>query len=95
MKVADLDTDCTYIICPKPTCRLFWKPDGACPCDGQCPYQEKQKLVVAFSCGHMEVLPGGDSMLRRIDHPCTDSTTKTTFVRASGRYRLLYELPEE
>lgn len=97
MKISELADDRTYIICPDRTCKLFWEPDVLCSCEGKCPKQEEQKLVVKFDCGHIVVLPGGDSWARRIDHFCPDNqwpATASSYVRMSLRYTLLYDMPD-
>ncbi|KKR41210.1 MAG: hypothetical protein UT75_C0001G0114 [Candidatus Yanofskybacteria bacterium GW2011_GWE2_40_11] len=80
----------TYIICPDKKCKLFWEPSVLVPCDGHCPRQSEQKLVIICrACEQNIVLDGGHFKIRRVDCKCGGSN----FGRMSGKYHLLYKLP--
>ncbi len=95
MKASELKDDVTYIICPEKSCRLFEVRGPERSCDGKCPFQEKQKLVVGCDCGGMVVLPGGHKSWYRVDHPHPEGGVGSTFARMSGKYFLLYKLPSK
>lgn len=58
MHTPKLEKNVTYIICPEKSCTLFWEATGPCPCDGSCPYQEKQKLlIICGGCNEIILLP--------------------------------------
>ena len=89
-----LKTDTTYIICPEKTCQLFWDTGTPFPCDGHCPFQERQKLMVLCPNCHARImLSGGSSRWQRINHQCPDGRVSANFCRMNGKYHLLYEVP--
>lgn len=92
---AEMDTDTTYIICPEKSCRLFWDTSQPVACDGHCPYQDRQQLIIICSaCGEMVTLPEGHHVAQRIDHQCPDGSTGMSF-RMGRKYELMYEVPQE
>jgi hypothetical protein len=96
MRKIEMQSDLTYIVCPEKTCRLFWDTTRSCPCDGNCPYERQQKLIIiCHNCREMIVLPGGTSRMLRIDHACKGKSGVAGNFRMSGRYRLIYEAPTE
>lgn len=84
----------TYIICPDRSCRLFYDTMQSCPCDGRCPKQKEERLVIVCSgCNETIVLPGGSHVFVRTDHLCANGHRTPNF-RMSGVYELLYEIPK-
>jgi hypothetical protein len=95
MKKAEMKENVTYVICPKKTCRLFWDVTGPIPCEGHCPHEDKQKLVIlCHNCEEMIVLPGGTHIFVRIDHQCKGQGGVASNFRMSGVYHLLYKIPK-
>jgi hypothetical protein len=92
----EMKVNVTYIICPEKTCRLFWDTitEGALSCDGYCPFKSKLQLaIICHNCLEIITLPGNHSMWARIDHKCPNGDLAGNF-RMSGKYHLLYKLPE-
>jgi hypothetical protein len=93
---SQLTTDTTHILCPDKTCTLFQKPNCRCPCENDCPHQEKRKLfVVCEGCG--KIIDATDtSLLQRVGHLCegVGGPVASSFARVSGKYELHYELPK-
>ena len=85
--------DGTILLCPDRNCTLFTKPNVLCPCERNCPHQEKLKKIVMCGCGELVVLSGNHSCLCRVDHNCNDGMTRCTFVRMNGKYRRVFEMP--
>ncbi len=93
MKVSELKSRVTYILCPDKTCRLFWQTDGPFPCEGHCPHEAKQKLIIrCHNCDGMIILDGGHCILCNIPHDCPNGDRPICF-RMDHAYHLLYELP--
>lgn len=79
----------TYIICPDKTCKLFWDPNGLVACDGNCPRESDQRLViVCHHCWQRITMPEGHRIFQRID--CRNCGAMN--FRMSGKYRLRYKL---
>lgn len=94
MKKGEMEVNVTYIICPEKSCKLFWNPEGSCPCDGNCNFENQLKFaIICHSCREIVVLPGNHHMFQRIDHKCPDGRLAANF-RMSGKYHLLYKLPK-
>lgn len=94
MKKSEMKPKITYIICPERTYKLFWDMTRACPCDGHCPFEEKQKLLVLCSnCNEMIILDGDYHLWMSIRHGPPTGCFATIF-RIGNTYRLLYEVPE-
>ena len=93
MKVSELEQDTTYVICPEPSCKLFWNTNCMCPCDGSCPYQDRERFVIqCHNCKEMIILPGNHSWMQHIPHNCPNGDHPLNFRSGSTHY-LLYELP--
>lgn len=90
----DMNTDTTYLLCPDPTCKLFWDTSRFTPCESECPMQDKLIKMIRCRCGEVIELPGDHSMLRRVDHEHGDGSRASNFQRMSGKYRIMYERPE-
>lgn len=90
----DMDRETTYLLCPDPTCKLFWDTSRFTPCENECPLQEKLIKMVRCYCGEVIELSGDHSMLRRVDHECANGDRASNFQQLSGKYRLMYQRPE-
>ena len=89
-KKSDMKEDITYILCPDPSCQLFFKPDCNIPCENNCPKQGEMKKIVFCRCGRVIVLNGHHCWMQRVD--CNDCGA-SLFFRMSGKYQLIYERP--
>ena len=88
----EFDLDSTYVICPDRACRLFWDATRPCPCDGACPQEDKQKLMVLCAeCKEPVYVGAGSRRYCRVDHAHGDGSVASTFARLSGKYFLLYD----
>ena len=88
--IAGMDSKTTYYLCPSPDCELFFTP-GNIPCEHDCPWESKMKKIIkCFSCGKLIILGGDHISWCRVDCDCGASN----FQRMSGRYRLIFEMPE-
>ncbi|MDD3101715.1 MAG: hypothetical protein PHE59_01040 [Patescibacteria group bacterium] len=95
MKISEMESGVTYIICPDKKCKLFWDTTRPCPCDGKCPHGKKVKLVIiCLNCHGMIVLPGNHCSWCRIDHACPNGMNAMNF-RMSGKYQLLHKMPRK
>ena len=90
MNVKEMKTDRTYLLCPDKNCKLLTKPDCWCPCERDCPHQDKLTKIIKCQCGEIIELPGNHSMMRRVDHDHPDGSTACTFVRMSGKYERIF-----
>lgn len=90
----DMNTDTTYLLCPDPTCKLFWDTNQFLPCEDRCPMQDQLIKMIRCQCGEVIELPGDHSMFRRVDHEHEDGSRASNFQRISGEYRIMYERPE-
>ena len=92
MKIAEMKPEITYILCPDPSCKLFFKPNCHIPCEYECPKQlEMKKLVFCPICKTAIELDGNHSSMMRVDCNCGASL----FYRMTGKYHLIYERPEK
>ena len=89
IKKSDMKEDITYILCPDPSCQLFFKPDCMVPCENNCPKQDEMKKLILCKCGEIVELPGEHGWMFRVDCECGASL----FDRMSGKYQLIYERP--
>lgn len=66
-----VDSECVYILCPDPKCRLFTNPNSftSIPCRFKCP-KKAMIAVVCWSCSKQIVLPNDFSSFCRIDCKC-------------------------
>ena len=90
----NMDRDTTYLLCPDPTCKLFWDTSRFIPCEDECPLQDKLIKMIRCRCGEVIELPGDHFMLRRVDHKHKDGNNANNFQRMSGKYGIMYERPE-
>jgi len=93
MKKSEMMTDTTYILCPDPQCKLFFKPNCHIPCERDCPKESAMKKLIVCYCGEIIVLDGDHSCLCRVDHNCANGNTASLFCRISEKYYLIYEVP--
>lgn len=95
MKKSEMEIGTTYIICPDRKCKLFWDTSRWCPCDGDCPHEDKLKLVIiCHGCGKMIILPGDHCSWCRIDHNCSGKGGGCcSNFRMDNKYHLLYKMP--
>ena len=89
-----ISSESTYLVCPDPDCNLFTKPNCNCPCEKECPQQDKLIKIVRCSCGEFILLPGDHNSLKRVDHECENGSTGCTFVRGNGKYQRGFSIPE-
>lgn len=94
MKRSEMRDDTTYILCPDKSCKLFFEPDCTIPCESECPKESEMKKLVLCSCGEIVVLDGDHFSVLRVDHNCANGNTASNFCRMSGKYHLIYEVPE-
>jgi hypothetical protein len=107
MKISELKTGITYILCPDCTCRKYFDMTRLCPCDHSypegCPRnKEKKFLVVCLGCHKPLILDGNHKLPTRITHAKSKGGCGADFWRSidpddvqSVKYQILYEMPTE
>ena len=91
IKVSEMDTKTTYILCPDPKCKLFWSPERLACEWGDCPHPDEMKKVIkCIGCGNPIFLSSDHSMIARVDHHCPNGNVAGMFQRMSGKYRITY-----
>ena len=98
MKKSEMRNGATYIICPNQSRKLFMDAARKCPCDGQCPQKDKEKLAILCPvCNKLIILDGDYSNWRRIICTPSESGCGANLFRAieseESSYSLLYEVP--
>jgi len=94
IKKSEMTTDINYILCPDPTCNSFFESKFLC--DGGCPRIKDELIIIkCIGCGEPIELPGDHNMWCRVDHHCDSGNVPGMFQRMSGKYRLIYEKPQE
>ncbi len=95
LKKSELKENITYIVCPDPTCKLFFCETRACPCILECPMREKEKLIFLCPLCREPIIHDGyfNPYFQHITHECTDTGRHPIIFATDNPFRLLYKIP--
>ena len=90
IKLSDMKDDFNYIICPDPTCNLFYTSTPLACEHRKCPQMEDmKKVIICGNCGEPIILDGDHDFFRRVEHDCADGRHPWMFSRMSGKYHII------
>jgi hypothetical protein len=74
MKIEEMSTKASYIVCPDNDCELFYEEDHRC--EKSCPHLEKIERVMRCGvCDNLFEIILNHSALYRLHHTCPDGRT--------------------
>ncbi len=95
IKKSEMNSHTNYLLCPDPSCKLFYDTSQYTPCEDKCPQQKELiKIIQCNSCKEPIELPGDHFLFRRVDHNCPNGNLASNFQRMKPNYQLIYERPK-
>jgi len=93
IKKSEMNSNTTYLLCPDPSCGLFFNEEDSFHCKDNCPKQsDLVQIILCRQCSEIIELPGDHSMSARVKHECPDG--RHPFMLRPGVYQLIYRMHE-